>query len=76
MRGLLDADGDGLFDGANPTDWSVSASTMFPGTCNETYTVTGDFIDEITFEGTFQASFSGWTCGDCSPQVWDVSATR
>jgi len=60
----------------NPTDWSASASAMYPGTCNETYTVTGDFIDENTFEGVFQAAYSGWTCFDCGGQVWDVTATR
>jgi hypothetical protein len=60
----------------NPDGWGVNASISFPGTCNEDYTVTGSFSDIGTFSGTFQASFSGWTCLDCTPQLWPIILTR
>ena len=60
----------------NPDGWEVSTSITFPGTCEETYTLTGTFIDASAFEGTFQASFSGWDCVDCVPQIWPVVLTR
>jgi hypothetical protein len=61
----------------NPDGWEVYASTSFAGSCDEEYTLTGTFIDDASFEGTFQASFSGWGCADdCAPQVWAIELSR
>ncbi len=60
----------------NPDGWAVSAASSFPGICTETYTLTGTFLDDASFEGTFQASYSGGSCGDCGPQVWPIILTR
>ena len=52
-----------------------TVSGSLPGTCVETYTLTGTFIDADHFQGTFVAAFVG-DCWDCVDQLFDVSATR
>ncbi|MCK6502665.1 Ig-like domain-containing protein [Myxococcota bacterium] len=64
---------DGVFTGE--TTFEVSRSEY--GSCTETYTVEGTFVDETTLEGTLTAEFSGglW-CFDCVTTSWDFTATR
>jgi hypothetical protein len=52
-----------------------TVSGTVPGTCVETYTLSGAFLDADHFEGTFVADFEG-DCVDCVDQMFDVSATR
>ncbi|MFO0598065.1 MAG: choice-of-anchor D domain-containing protein [Myxococcaceae bacterium] len=54
-----------------------------PGGCNETYTVSGTFLDPNTFVGTYTAQFSGSDCAgamcgglDCADQSWTFEAKR
>ena len=52
-------------------------SNTLPGTCTETYSLTGTFTSSDTFEATFQASFTGGSlCFDCTSQVWAVYGQR
>ena len=58
------------------TEWSVLATSYFEGDCDQSYNLSGTFLDVSTFEGTFLASFSGSACGDCSPSAWPIVLTR
>lgn len=67
----------GTMSGAFTSDTSFEVSRSIPGTCTETYTVSGTFIDDSTLRGTLTASFSGglW-CFGCSSVAWDFTARR
>jgi hypothetical protein len=58
---------------------------VLPGECEETYTLTGQFVDTKTFVGTYTAEFSGPDCNGggsglcgtvCNNQSWNISATK
>jgi len=67
----------GTMSGSFTSDSSIEVSRSIPGTCTETYTVTGTFLDENTLQGTFTAAFSGGTwCFGCTTTIWDFTATR
>ncbi len=52
-----------------------AASRTITGTCDETYSITGEFTSETTFDATFEAAYSGGACGTCSDQIWSISGT-
>lgn len=55
---------------------SFLADTSLPGGCTETYTLSGDFLDDSTFEATFVAAYAG-SCFGCVTQTWSgVVGTR
>ena len=60
---------------------SFSASDTVSGGCTEIYTLTGDFLDEDTWSGTFDMTFVGADCScfgadPCEDQSVPVTATR
>jgi hypothetical protein len=62
---------------------TFSYTRTLSGQCNETYTLTGQFVGPNTFVGTFSASYSGSQCQgmicsnlDCTAQSWNISAGR
>jgi hypothetical protein len=47
-----------------------------PGTCNEVYTLTGEFTSMSEFTGEFSVEFvGGFFCLDCTNQRWSVRGT-
>lgn len=66
-----------FLQGANSScpSGTLSASTVFSGSCDETYTLTGSFTGPNSFEGTFGMSFSG-TCFDCTARSVPVQLLR
>ena len=65
----------GTVNGTFTSDSTFSSSTTLTGSCNETYSFTGEFADSETMEGVFQASFTG-SCYDCSNQSWSFTAYK
>ncbi len=55
---------------------TFSATQTLAGACAETYTIQGEFTGADSFEGSFQASFSGSYCYDCTLQSWTVYGHR
>lgn len=51
---------------------------ILPGDCQETYTLSGTFSDDDTWNGIFRLQFSGATCAftTCFTQSWSVTGTR
>lgn len=66
------------------TSTSASGGTftvdcMLPGSCDETYSLTGTFTGPDTWTGTFAADFTphgAGACFDCSDQSWTVAGAR
>jgi hypothetical protein len=56
----------GTMRGSFSSATAFSASNVLPGTCTETYTVTGNFLDPATLGATFEARFTGSMCLGCS----------
>lgn len=76
----------GTMTGSFTTNVDFTVARTIPGTCDETYRIMGTFsvpeaLDTgdtsepapVTFDGFFQADFSGWSCGGCSQQLWAVT---
>jgi hypothetical protein len=74
--------------GSFTTSVDFNVARTIPGTCDEDYRIMGTFTvpaapdtsdtgaaDPVTFDGFFQADFSGWSCGGCSQQLWAVTGT-
>jgi hypothetical protein len=51
-------------------------SCTLPGTCAETYSLTGSFTDDDHWTATMTATFVGSLCLDCTNQSWDVTGSR
>jgi hypothetical protein len=51
---------------------AFTATRVWPGTCTETYTLTGQVQSIGSWTGTFRAAFTG-NCLDCSTQNYPVS---
>ena len=67
----------GSMSGYFTTGLEWSANRIITGTCTETYTIEGEFLDENTFTATFTAQFSGGAmCLDCSNRSWTIEGTR
>lgn len=66
----------GTMSGVFTSETSFQVQNRLSGTCTETYTLTGTFVDDVTFEGTLEAAFSGMLCFDCSDRTWSVTGTR
>ncbi len=59
----------------NPSTRAFSLTCTAPGTCAETYALTGSFTTSNTWTGTFTASYAG-SCLDCTSQSWSVTGMR
>ncbi len=61
-----------------PADENFSAQGVISGGCDETYMVSGAFVDNDQWAGMIQVSFTGPDCSltDCTNQVWPVNAMR
>lgn len=68
------AGGCNVLTGDTAYDKSFSATCVYAGSCNETYTLSGTFSG-TSFTGTFTASFSG-SCLNCVNQSWPITGTR
>jgi len=58
---------------------AFSVSCTVPGSCDETYTLTGMFTDDDTWTGTYRSTFtprSAGACLDCTNQMHSMSGTR
>lgn len=66
----------GTVYGSFTSDVAWSATNTISGSCNETYTFSGTFVDSETLEGIFQASYSGSGCMDCTSQSWSFTAYK
>ncbi|MHA2053442.1 MAG: hypothetical protein ACXABI_03690 [Candidatus Hodarchaeales archaeon] len=68
--------GGGYMTGLTASDGNIDVTFVYFGSCDEYYTLTGDFTDENTWEATFSVSFIGFLCSDCTYQQWTVVGTR
>ncbi len=67
----------GSMSGSFSSTTAFTASNYLPGSCAETYTITGTFIDANTLGATFEASYSGGVmCLGCSYYSTTFTATR
>jgi hypothetical protein len=66
----------GTMTGTIIGDEDFYATRTITGTCDETYTVSGTFTSEESFEGVFTADFSGGMCLNCSQQSWGIEGVR
>ncbi len=57
------------------TTRNINVSCTYVGSCNETYSLTGSFVTDDRWTGTFRATYSG-SCLDCTNQSWSVSGQR
>jgi hypothetical protein len=61
----------------NPQTGGFSASCIFYGSCNETYSLAGTFNPDNSWTGTWSVNFSGgWGCLDCSYQSKSLTGTK
>ena len=63
----------GLMQGTLSDDMRFSVKRTINGSCDEQYTIAGEFTSENTFEASFVVDFSGAFCVNCSQQVWSLS---
>ncbi len=65
----------GIYD---PGARSFDLTCTEPGTCAETYRLTGAFTGDDTWSATFSASFAGGggACFDCANRSWSVTGDR
>ncbi len=66
----------GYMTGSTASNGIINVLFFYPGGCDETYTLIGNFIDEETWQATFTISFIGMTCFDCTFVSWVVTGTR
>ncbi len=67
----------GTMTGSYSSSTAFSASNVLAGSCTETYTITGTFLDANTLGATFEASFAGGVmCFGCSYYSTTFTATR
>lgn len=57
------------------TDNDFEASNHISGTCSETYTIAGTFLDADTFSATLTADYAG-SCLDCTLQSFSLTGNR
>ena len=60
----------GTMSGYWTTTTEFSVERVLPGTCEEAYTLEGEFNGDGTFTATFTATFTGRACLDCTNQSW------
>jgi hypothetical protein len=70
-----EADLPGEMKGALTNDADVVVERWLNGDCDETYTLTGSFVDADHFEGTFTTEYEG-TCVNCESGSFDVVMNR
>ncbi|MFX1574477.1 MAG: hypothetical protein ACFFB0_17185 [Promethearchaeota archaeon] len=61
--------------GSSASNGQIYVSCIYPGDCDETYTLVGIFTDNNTWDATFTATFSG-SCMDCTTYVLSITGTR
>ena len=66
----------GTMTGTITGDEDFYGTRTITGTCDETYTVSGTFTSEDSFEGVFMADFSGGMCLNCTQQTWNIEGVR
>jgi len=59
-----------------PVDENFSARGVIPGTCQETYIVSGSFSDNDNFSGLFDIQFNGILCVGCQDQSYPITGVR
>jgi hypothetical protein len=64
-------------------DGGFENSGVLAGECNETYSVSGDFVDQDTWMGVYSLEFSGADCScfngldtPCVNQLFPITAKR
>ncbi|MFH1531092.1 MAG: LamG-like jellyroll fold domain-containing protein [Pseudomonadota bacterium] len=60
----------------NPQTQGFTVGCVFPGTCNETYALTGTFNPDNSWNGTWSVNFSGMWCVDCSYKSVYLTGTK
>jgi hypothetical protein len=65
----------GYMTGNSASNGIIDVTFTYPGTCTDTYTLVGTFIDEDTWQATFTVWFTGM-CYDCYSQQWTLTGTR
>ena len=68
-------DGGSFMSGPSATNGVIDVSCVYPGSCNEYFTLEGDFIDNDTWQATFTITFIG-SCFDCTAQQWSITGTN
>jgi hypothetical protein len=66
----------GYMTGSTASNGDIDVSFYYSGSCTETYTLKGSFIDENTWQATFTVSFTGYMCFDCYNNQWTIVGTR
>lgn len=61
--------------GVSAADGFINVSCIYPGGCDETFSLEGCFTDDDTWEGALTVTFSG-ICFDCSNMQWNITGTR
>lgn len=64
-----------VLSGDTAIDGAFTASCVYPGSCNETYTLTASFTSPTAWTGSYKATYSG-SCLNCTSQSWTVTGTR
>ncbi len=63
--------------GDTAKDKAFTATCTCPGTCAETYTLTGTFTSDTVFTGTLTFKFTGGAmCFGCTTQTFNVTGTK
>jgi len=61
--------------GTSAKNGQINVDCIYPGTCNEFYTLAGSFTSNSTWEATFTVSFTGM-CSDCTSRFFSITGTR
>jgi len=64
-----------LIGALNCNDSTFTVDATLAGTCTETYSLQGRFGSDTSWAGTFNVSFSGSNCLDCTNQTFLVAGT-
>jgi hypothetical protein len=65
----------GTMIGSFTSSTTFEAENAILGSCDEIYTITGEFISTTEAEGELSLDFVG-SCFDCTPQTYSFTATR
>jgi hypothetical protein len=61
--------------GPSAKNGQIDVTCIYPGSCNEIYSLVGSFTSNSTWEATFTADFTG-NCGNCFIYVISITGTR
>ena len=65
----------GTMTGTFSSATDFTADNYLPGSCAETYTINGTFVDDYTLDATIDAAYVG-SCFGCTSRSWTFTATR